>query len=197
MRIVSGFFRFIIGGFFGFACFWALFPAEAAFATSAPAVIAISVFGLIIVGAVGGIFARDIQRAFGWGFLWLGLCTLALPLSTIVLSGKVAMDAVQTTGDQSSQAASMVGAGIAGTMLTGAAAVIGFFLGAIFLILALVLLLTNRRREVILVDRQSRVAVRGQRIYEDDEDYEPLPAPPSRRPATAARRIRRVEPRVD
>jgi hypothetical protein len=180
MRVVSAIFRIVVGAIFGAACFVALAPAAAALLPSEQG--SGLLLMLILIGAVGGLFSKGIRRCFGWGFLWLGLCVFALPLSTMILSGRKALQ-VGAAGDPNYAGARMVGAGLAGGILTGAAAIVGFFLGAIFLIIALVLLLTGRK-EVILVDRASGVAVRGTGF-----DSDQLPAP-------AVGSSRRIEPKA-
>jgi hypothetical protein len=151
MAFVSAFFRLLIGAVFGFGCFIVLSPALAALLGSVPNASALVLAALVLVGALVGFFSRSIRRAFGWSFLALALSVVALPLSTMLLAGRVAVDA-SNAAEASERSATVVGAGIAGTLLTGGAAIIGFFLGAIFLVIALILLLGGRR-QVILVDR--------------------------------------------
>lgn len=148
MGIFWGIIRFIVGGIFGVASALALSPAVAAFNDTQGG--SVWVFWVVIaIGALLGTFAPSIRRAFGRGFLLLGVSVLALPLSTMLLSGRVAGNMASESGND---AATLVGAGIAGTMMTGAAAFIGFFLGAIFIIIGLVLALGGRR-EVVVVER--------------------------------------------
>lgn len=161
MSIVSAIFRIIIGAAFGLLSYLALSPALAAFidTSSDSTGISIALGVCVLLGAFFGFMAPTIRRAFGWGFLELGLATFALPLSTMLLGGKVAaqMTEAATAADKG---ATLLGAGIGASLMTGAAAIVGFFLGAIFLIIALILLLGGRR-EVILVDRASGAAVAG------------------------------------
>lgn len=154
MNIVKTIFRTLIGGVFGFASALALIPAVATFSNNGgdqhtgPVLWAIAGAGALL-----GFFAPTIRRAFGRGFLMLGASVFALPLSVMMLSGRVASDmAAQTPND----GATMVGAGIAGTVMTGAAGFIGFFFGTILLIIGLVLALGGRR-EVIVVERAPAV----------------------------------------
>jgi hypothetical protein len=160
MGIVSGIFRLIIGAVFGLGCYVALAPALAAMMSGVSSqAIGVVTIVFVVVGAIIGLLARSIRRAFGWGFLELALCTLGLPLSTMLLAGKVAND-MTTAAASGDKGTTLIGSGLAGGLMTGAAAIVGFFLGAIFLIIALVLLLGGRR-EVILVDRASGAAVAG------------------------------------
>jgi len=81
----------------------------------------------------------------------VGLCVLALPLSMLMLSSRVTADMVaQTTAEN--QASAAIGAGLAGTLVTGASAFVGIILGGILIIIGLVLSLGGRR-EVIVVNR--------------------------------------------
>ncbi len=148
MGILRGVVRLIVGVIFGAASALALSPAVAAFTDSSGSN-AWLFFLVIGAGALLGVFAPNIRRAFGRGFLLLGASVFALPLSTLLLSGRVASDMAAQSGND---AATLAGAGIAATMMTGAAAFIGFFLGAIFLIIGLVLVLGGRR-EVVIVER--------------------------------------------
>lgn len=148
MGIFKGFIRLIVGVIFGVASALALSPAIVAF-VNMPGGNAWMVLVVAIIGALLGVFAPTIRRAFGRGFLLLGASIFALPLSTLLLSGRVTSDMAAQSGND---AATLAGAGIAATMMTGAAAFIGFFLGAIFLIIGLVLVLGGRR-EVVIVER--------------------------------------------
>lgn len=161
MRIVSAVFRIIIGAVFGVACYLVLAPALAALLSSAPGVVSVAVLlVLVALGVTVAIVAGTIRRAFGWAFLSLGLCTLALPLSTMLLAGRVGADMVSTASNTDHPGATLLGAGLGAGLMTGVAAIVGFFLGAIFLIIALVLLLGGRR-QVILVDRSTGREVAG------------------------------------
>lgn len=164
MAFVSAFFRLLIGAVFGFGCFIVLSPALAALLGSVPNASALVLAALVLVGALVGLFSRSIRRAFGWSFLALALSVVALPLSTMLLAGRVAVEA-SNAAEASERSATVVGAGIAGTLLTGGAAIIGFFLGAIFLVVALILLLGGRR-QVILVDRASGREVEAESYHE-------------------------------
>ena len=88
MNVIIRAFNAIIGTVFGFASLLALSPALAAFDEAAP-------LGFVVVGigALLGLFAPTVRRAFGRGFLLLGASVLALPLSagapTMTLTGWV------------------------------------------------------------------------------------------------------------
>lgn len=153
MKFVSAVIRTLVGILFGAGAALVLSPALAAFTTTAnPAASGIAALGVIVFCGVLGLFAPTIRRAFGRGFLVLGVCFLALPLAVLALSGRVASEAVSNApaGDQGATA---VGAGLAGALMTGGAAFIGAILGAIFLIIGLVLSLGGRR-EVVVVERR-------------------------------------------
>lgn len=157
MRFVKAVFRIVIGIVFGLVASAALVPAVAAVAggeqagTGAAVLIAITALcGLI------GLFAPTVRRAFGRGFLIAGVSLLALPLSTLMLSGRAAHEVVtkaSATGDAAAQAGTAIGAGLAGVAITGVATFIGLIAGGIFIILGLVLALGGRR-EVIVVERR-------------------------------------------
>ncbi|MDP0929000.1 hypothetical protein Q0601_17585 [Paracoccus onubensis] len=146
--------RIIIGGIFGFLSAFALSPAIAAFTNGqsdgSPA------YAILIIVAIGvalGFFAPTIRRSFGRGFLILGVCLFALPVSTFLLSGRVANEMI-TNASAEEQAFAAAGAGLAGVAITGAAAFVGFFLGVIAIVIGLVLSLGGRR-EVIIIENRS------------------------------------------
>lgn len=154
MKFVSALFRIIVGVVFGVVAAMALSPAAAAFNvgpdSNAPVIMLIAV----ALSAVLAFFAPTIRRAFGRGFLLAGISFIALPISMMLLSGRVASDMV-TAADANSQGATAVGAGIAGIAMTGAATFIGLIVGAIFIVIGLVLALGGRR-EVIIVESRAR-----------------------------------------
>lgn len=160
MGFVSGVTRLVVGAIFGLGFYILLTPIFAALIdTGNSTVITGLMLAVVLLSALAAVLTSTIRRAFGFGFLWLGLASLALPLSTMVLAGRVGSQLIDQA-DAGSRSASLVGAGIGGMMLTGASAFIGFFLGAIFLVLALVLLL-NSKRQVIFVDRATGRAAIG------------------------------------
>lgn len=148
MGILKAVVRTIIGLIFGVASGLALSPAAAAFGGQPGDTRSAGLLWVVIlVGGLLGFFAPSLRRAFGRGFLFLGVSVLALPLSVLLLSGRVTTDMVATSNND---AATAIGAGIAGTLMTGASAVIGFFLGGILIVIGLVLALGGRREVVIV-----------------------------------------------
>lgn len=154
MSFFKAFLRIVIGAAFGIIAALALVPALAAITSkdSGPAS-ALAFLAPVAIGALLGAFAPTVRRSFGRGFLLSGVCILALPLSAMLLSGRAAHDVVSSAQGASQAAATAVGAGIAGAAITGIAAFIGLFLGAIFIIIGLVLALGGRR-EVVVIDRR-------------------------------------------
>lgn len=154
MRFVRAVFRIMVGATFGIIAMIAVSPALSAFTTAesigSSGLIVLAIIGL---GAVLGFFAPTIRRSFGRGFLLAGVSILALPLTTMLMSSKIASDAV-TNAPAGDQAVAALGAGLGGVMLTGAAAFVGLFLGAIFVIIGLVLSMGGRR-EVVVIERRA------------------------------------------
>lgn len=146
MKYVKLVFRTAIGAILGIVSGIALIPAFAAFGDGNGNTSWVF-FVVVGIGALLGFFAPTIRRAFGRGFLLAGVSVLALPLSMMMLSGRVASDLMQESGNQVGTA---IGAGIAATTMTGISAFIGIIGGAILLIVGLVLSLGGRR-EVIVV----------------------------------------------
>lgn len=150
MNFVNAVFRIVIGVVFGLLSATALSPALAAITPTtgdgnAP------MLSLLIVGGVTllSFFAPTTRRAFGRGFLLTGVCLIALPLSTALLSGRAATEVV-SSASVDSQAFAAIGAGLGAAAITGAAAFIGFILGGIFLITGLVLALGGRREVIVM-----------------------------------------------
>lgn len=148
MNMVKIVLKLIIGLIFGVLSMFMLVPAFAAFTDTDVGTGSAWVPWLVaLLGTLLGVFAPTLRRAFGRGFLLLGACIFLLPLSMLLLSGRVTSDMV---GSADNEAAVAVGAGIAGVLMTGASAFIGFFLGAVFLIIGLVLALGGRRDVVVV-----------------------------------------------
>lgn len=149
MKFVGAFFRLVVGLLFGAGSTLALSPAFAAFNSGENSSSPIAMLVPILLGGLLGLFAPTIRRAFGRGFLLLGVSTFALPISTTLLSGRAVSEVVGSAGT-GNEAAAAAGAGIAAVAMTGVATFVGVILGAIFLIVGLVLALGGRR-EVIVV----------------------------------------------
>lgn len=148
MGIFRTIFNTVVGLVFGVASMFALAPAFAAFLGSNPSdKPSAAIFLVALAGAVLGFFAPTIRRAFGRGFLLLGVSLFLLPISTMMLSGRVASDMMATSDNQ---AATAVGAGLAGAAATGLSLVVGLVLGGICLIVGLVLALGGRRTVVVV-----------------------------------------------
>ncbi|MTH96425.1 hypothetical protein [Roseibium sp. RKSG952] len=154
MSFVKALVRIVIGLVFGFGAAIALSPGFAAFAHYQDAITPLLLPGIVLLAGVLGFFAPTIRRAFGRGFLLLGVSVFALPISTFLLSGRVASESIAAAGE-GSEAFSALGAGLAGAAVTGFAAFIGTILGVICLIIGLVLSLGGRR-EVVVVESPRR-----------------------------------------
>ena len=116
MRILAATVRISVGIIFAFLCFLALSPATAALLGDSgitPVVLAAA----LLAGGLVGLFSRSIRRAFGWSVLALALCVVALPVSTMLLAGRIVVEA---TGDAvaADRGATALGASLAGTLVT-------------------------------------------------------------------------------
>ncbi len=156
MRYVWKIVAFVIGVAFGLASAVALSPALAAFTGegSGPAMAA---FAVVVGSGLLAAFAPTMRRAFGRGFLLLGACLWALPLSAFLLSGRAASEVVSASAE-ADQAMAAVGAGLAGAAFTGLAAFVGLILGSICLVTGLILALGGRREVVV---REARWGARN------------------------------------
>lgn len=142
MKALRYVFQLVLGLVFGFLCFIALAPALAAFT---PGPESPPVAGLVVIGLVALFItlAPALRRAFGRGFLLTGVAVFALPLSTMLLSGRAFSDMSDASGGMNG--AEAAGAAMGGVLATGLAGFVGFFFGAILLIIGLVLALGGRR----------------------------------------------------
>lgn len=152
--MISAIFRTILGAVFGVICALVLSPALAAFQTKDSSAPAIVTFIIVAGVAALGFFAPTIRRAFGRGFLLLGISFFALPVSSLLLAGRAASEVVTASGqgDQVADAGAVIGAGLGAALITGAGTFFGVIFGFIFTILGLVLALGGRR-EVIVVPK--------------------------------------------
>jgi hypothetical protein len=145
MKFVRYFFQVIIGVLFGALAALALSQFFASFAegSGVPYLILAAVIIAVIIA-----LASNIRRCFGRSFLFLGAAIFALPLSTLVLSG-AAMNETVSAASEADKGFAVAGGVLAGGLLTGAAAFVGFFAGSIFLIAGLIMSLGGRREVVI------------------------------------------------
>lgn len=107
-------------------------------------------YSIIVTGVILGLFAPTVRRAFGRGFLIVGVSLFALPLTVGMLTAQAASEVIAASSD--SPATAIIGAGGGAALFTGLATFVGLILGSIFTIAGLVLALGGRR-EVVLVDR--------------------------------------------
>lgn len=147
--------RVAVGIAFGFLSGIAVSPGIAAFTAEGDNLTPlIAVSSLAILGSILAVYAPTFRRAFGRLFLLVGSAVFMLPISALILSGRVASDMVGTA-EQGTEALTAIGAGAAGVAVTGLASFVGFFLGAILLLIGLVLSLGGRR-EVLVIERERR-----------------------------------------
>lgn len=109
----------------------------------------VTVLGIV---AIVAIFAKSGRRAWGWGALINAMLFIALPVSTLLLSGAVANEMITEASGSDTTVATAVGATVGSGLLVGASAFFGFIFGAIFVVLGLVLTLGGAQ-EVVVVDK--------------------------------------------
>ena len=156
-KIFHGVVRAVFSGLLGIACALVLLPALAAFHFDGSDTAASMGYAVVAIVTILGVFAPTLRRALGRGFLLLGFSFFALPISTLLLSGRVAHDMTSASADP---AAAAIGAGLAGAMLTGLGGIFGGVFGVIFMVLGLVLVLGGRR-EVVVVNMPKDSGGRG------------------------------------
>lgn len=141
---MSAIVRLLIGLVLGVACALVLSPAAAAIPLDWSGLAGGAMLGIIVLSVLLAIFAPSIRRAAGRGFLFLGISFFALPISSFLLSGQAASHVI-AAADPADQDAAVMGAGLVVVLLTGIGAFIGLFMGLIFTILGLVMVLGGRR----------------------------------------------------
>lgn len=92
-------------------------------------------FALWIVGVVIAVSAKSASKAWRRLFISSGLLSFFLPLSAIFFTGARVSSAIDKGGDMA--AVTVTSAALSGGLLTGFMSILGFFLGAIFLIIGL------------------------------------------------------------
>lgn len=132
---------------FGVLSFLAGSPLGAVFGPENVGLYLAVIFGIV---ALFVFTAPTGRRAWGRGSLLTGALFLALPITTMLLSGQAFNEVVATSAPGNEDAA-RIGAGIGAGMMVGVAGFFGFFLGAIFLVAGLVLTLGGRG-EVVIVE---------------------------------------------
>jgi hypothetical protein len=152
--------KLIAGVLFGVIAAIAATQFGAAFGSDGTAGAAVMLITLLATSSIC-LFARGGRSAWGRGSLIAGLLFLALPVSMTMLSARAGSEAVKDVRAMAiaesrdadlAEGAATVGAGIGAGLMIGASGFFGLFLGAIFIVLALILLLGGRR-EVVIVDR--------------------------------------------
>jgi hypothetical protein len=149
MTFVRAVFRIIVGIVFGIGSTFALSPAFAAFVGGEGTGATLAAVSLVLLCALVCFLAPTIRRSLGRGFLILGSATFVLPISALLLSGRVASETV-AAATQGTEAGAAVGAGLAGIAVTGFAFFIGFTLGTVFLLIGAILSLGGRREVVVI-----------------------------------------------
>ena len=134
-KIFHGIVRAVFWGLLGIACALVLLPALAAFYFEGSDAAANMGYAVVAIVTILGVLAPTLRRALGRGF-------------PLLLSGRVAHDMTSASTDA---AAAAIGAGLAGTMLTGLGGLFGGVFGVIFMVIGLVLLLGGRREVVVVI----------------------------------------------
>jgi hypothetical protein len=149
MTVIRVIFQIVLGVLFGLGAALALVPLFAAISPDGGS----NALIFVVIGVVTLLmaFAPTFRRALGRGFLSVGFCVFALPLSALVLSGAAGNEVIGAAAD-TDKAAAAVGSAIAGGAITGLAGLVGFVLGSVLLLVGLVLSLGGRR-EVVVVEK--------------------------------------------
>jgi hypothetical protein len=107
---------------------------------------AIAFFVLWIVGIVVALKAPTAAKAWRRLLITSGVLSFLLPLSAIVFTGSHVAGTLERGGQYAGAAAA--GAAIGGSLVSGLMGILGFFLGAVFLVIGL---LVGRDKQVIYV----------------------------------------------
>ncbi|MGI9370558.1 MAG: hypothetical protein ACR2O2_17145 [Ruegeria sp.] len=150
MKIIGYMFKIVIGLGLGLLTSLVMIPAFATFHSEGESTSSYAMIIVTLAVAALCVFAPTIRRAIGRGFLSLGVAFFILPISAMLLTGRVATETMEETND----AATAVGAAIGGGLMTGMSTVVGFFMGTVFVVLSLVMLLGGRK-EVVVVEKKT------------------------------------------
>jgi hypothetical protein len=129
-------------------------------AASSLAVIAF--FVLLLAGIAMAVMAPSTGKAWRRLLITAAVFSFLLPLSAIVFTGSSVAQSMDAGGQYSGAAAA--GAAIGGTFVSGFMGILGFFLGAIFLIVGL---LVGREEKIIYVRDEQPVVGRPTNMVED------------------------------
>jgi hypothetical protein len=149
MNFLRAFKQMLIGSVFGVGTAIILSPALTSIYDVGNMAIILIPF-ICAIGAVLDLFAPTIRRAFGLGLLLCGVSLLALPLSAMMLSGRVASEVISAAATAKDQVFAAIGAGFGAAAIIGITTVLGLILGGILIVIGLVLALGGRRELVVI-----------------------------------------------
>ena len=107
---------------------------------------AIAFFVLWILGIIVAAMAPSVAKAWRRLLITAALLSFALPLSAMVFTGSHVAGTLEKGGEYAGAAAA--GAAIGGGLVSGFMGIVGFFLGAVFLVIGL---LVGRDKQIIYV----------------------------------------------
>lgn len=107
---------------------------------------AIAFFVLWVAGIVIAVMAPSASKAWRRLLITAGILAFMLPLSAIVFTGSQVAGTIEKGGQHAAAAAT--GAMIGGGLVSGIMGILGFFLGAVFLVIGL---LVGRDKQVVYV----------------------------------------------
>ena len=107
---------------------------------------AVAFFVLWVVGIVVAVKAPSAAKAWRRLLITSGVLSFLLPLSAIVFTGSHVAGTLEKGGEYAGAAAA--GAAIGGGLVSGFMGILGFFLGAVFLVIGL---LVGRDKQVVYV----------------------------------------------
>ena len=107
---------------------------------------AIAFFVLWVIGIVVAVMAPSAAKAWRRLLITSGVLSFLLPLSAIVFTGSHVAGTLEKGGEYAGAAAA--GAAIGGGLVSGFMGILGFFLGAVFLVVGL---LVGRDKQVVYV----------------------------------------------
>ena len=107
---------------------------------------AMAFFVFWIVGIVVAVMAPSAAKAWRRLLITSGVLSFLLPLSAIVFTGSQVASTMEKGGEYAGAAAA--GAAIGGGLVSGFMGILGFFLGAVFLVIGL---LVGRDKQVVYI----------------------------------------------
>jgi len=116
-------------------------------------------FAIWIFAIILALISKTGGKAWRKVLLLSAILSFALPLASFLFTGAEISNTIDSTTGQEFSGASVTGTAIGGGIVTAISGFLGFFLGIVFLVIAL---LTGRDKQVIIVQQPAPVLKRNE-----------------------------------